>query len=116
MGIFGWSYPPGCSGTPFDDVPDDSECAYCGQEMPEAALEDETSWPFQGYCDAQCALLQIIQSDATFPDDLPEDDIPAPDADSPPDPSLSSRGQLRRLVMRALREVLPPRGPTAPRK
>lgn len=28
MGIFGWSYPPGCSGTPADyDMP----CAVCGR-------------------------------------------------------------------------------------
>lgn len=28
MGIFGWSYPPGCSGPPdYDDLP----CAICGE-------------------------------------------------------------------------------------
>jgi hypothetical protein len=27
MGIFGWSYPPGCSGPPDDDYP----CEVCGQ-------------------------------------------------------------------------------------
>lgn len=27
MGIFGWSYPPGCSGTPFDN---DIICDVCG--------------------------------------------------------------------------------------
>jgi hypothetical protein len=43
MGIFGWSYPPGCSGTPFDDpcycdicgLPDTRcicpECPVCGE-------------------------------------------------------------------------------------
>lgn len=28
MSIFGWSYPPGCNGTPFDD--DDETCEVCG--------------------------------------------------------------------------------------
>lgn len=28
MGIFGWSYPPGCSGPPDDDLP----CEVCGVE------------------------------------------------------------------------------------
>ena len=27
MGMFGWSYPPGCSGTPFDD---EGPCEVCG--------------------------------------------------------------------------------------
>ena len=27
-GIFGWSYPPGCNGTPFDE---DCQCQVCGQ-------------------------------------------------------------------------------------
>jgi len=38
MGIFGWDYPPGCSGTPFDE-PD--VCEVCGGDpdssRPEAA-------------------------------------------------------------------------------
>jgi hypothetical protein len=29
MGIFGWSYPPGCSGPPDDDY--DDHCQVCGQ-------------------------------------------------------------------------------------
>lgn len=28
MGIFGWSYPPGCNGTPFDEP--DPPCEVCG--------------------------------------------------------------------------------------
>jgi hypothetical protein len=28
MGIFGWSYPPGCSGTPFDEA--SGPCDVCG--------------------------------------------------------------------------------------
>jgi hypothetical protein len=28
-GIFGWSYPPGCSGTPFDE---DRPCDVCGKD------------------------------------------------------------------------------------
>lgn len=28
MGIFGWSYPPGCSGTPYDE---DYPCEVCGE-------------------------------------------------------------------------------------
>lgn len=30
MGKFGWSYPPGCSGTPFDE---DYPCEVCGREV-----------------------------------------------------------------------------------
>ena len=32
MGIFGWSYPPGCSGPPWDDIRDDPQpkCEECG--------------------------------------------------------------------------------------
>jgi hypothetical protein len=29
MGIFGWSYPPGCSGPPDDEAP----CDVCGREV-----------------------------------------------------------------------------------
>lgn len=29
MGIFGWSYPPGCSGPPDDDGP----CEVCGKHI-----------------------------------------------------------------------------------
>lgn len=29
--IFGWSYPPGCSGTPYDE--DDGPCEVCGLEV-----------------------------------------------------------------------------------
>lgn len=31
MGIFGWSYPPGCTGTPYDDV--FGECEVCGKDV-----------------------------------------------------------------------------------
>lgn len=32
MGVFGWSYPPGCSGPPDDDYPDEPQprCEECG--------------------------------------------------------------------------------------
>jgi hypothetical protein len=36
MSVFGWSYPPGCNGTPFDD---DSPCMVCGK------FEDECICP-----------------------------------------------------------------------
>ena len=29
-GIFGWSYPPGCNGTPWDD---DQPCEVCGKDV-----------------------------------------------------------------------------------
>lgn len=29
-GIFGWSYPPGCSGTPWDD---EGPCEVCGKDV-----------------------------------------------------------------------------------
>lgn len=37
MGIFGWSYPPGCSGPPDDNEPD--LCPMCGQ--PDSLCECE---------------------------------------------------------------------------
>ena len=33
MSAFGWSYPPGCSGTPYDD--DDESCSVCGAQNPD---------------------------------------------------------------------------------
>lgn len=66
MGIFGWSYPPGCSGTPYDECPDGDACAFCGQELPEDAQPD--SWAFEGYCDAECAARELLH-EATFTDD-----------------------------------------------
>lgn len=41
MSVFGWSYPAGCSGTPFDECPDDSCCSFCGQPLPDAPREEE---------------------------------------------------------------------------
>lgn len=66
MSVFGWSYPAGCSGTPFDECPDDSCCSFCGQPLPDAPREEE--WAFEGYCDAECAARVLVQR-ATFTDD-----------------------------------------------
>jgi hypothetical protein len=56
VSIFGWSYPPGCSGTPYDDAPDDNVCAWCGASLPENP--PPTMWAHDGVCDAKCALHQ----------------------------------------------------------
>ena len=56
MSIFGWSYPPGCSGTPYDDAADDDVCAWCGSALPFDAPKG--TWAYEGCCDAKCALLQ----------------------------------------------------------
>jgi hypothetical protein len=64
MGKFGWSYPPGCSGPPDEDV-DDTICARCWSPLPEiplnppAAGEQET-WEFNGFCDAVCFLGEML--------------------------------------------------------
>ena len=56
MSIFGWSYPAGYSGTPYDDAPDDNVCAWCGATLPEDPQPD--SWTYHGVCDAKCAIYQ----------------------------------------------------------
>lgn len=58
MSIFGWSYPPGCSGPPDEDAADDSVCAWCGATLPEDCKPSD--WAFDGFCDAECALLQQL--------------------------------------------------------
>lgn len=50
MGIFGWSYPPGCSGPPEDDY-DDTVCYFCGAELPETdGTEHIPGWLDEGFC------------------------------------------------------------------
>jgi hypothetical protein len=44
MSKFGWSYPPGCSGTPFDE---EYPCELCGRE------EDSCICPECGICESQ---------------------------------------------------------------
>ena len=45
MSKFGWSYPPGCNGTPYDDYPPE-ECHVCKKEL------DETQ---DCFCSPECA-------------------------------------------------------------
>lgn len=33
MSIFGWSYPPGCSGPPDEDRDDFDKCPFCGKDL-----------------------------------------------------------------------------------
>ena len=56
MSIFGWSYPPGCSGPPDDGPEFDDVCAWCGASLP--VEPKPNTWPFEGVCNAECALLQ----------------------------------------------------------
>jgi hypothetical protein len=46
MGIFGWSYPPGCSGPPeYLWSSDGNQCTCCGEELPSAPdAFDEELW------------------------------------------------------------------------
>ena len=67
MSIFGWSYPPGCSGPPEDEegaVWEDDVCAWCGASLPTPPIDEDTapgsSWAFEGVCDAQCAIYQAL--------------------------------------------------------
>jgi hypothetical protein len=59
MGMFGWSYPPGCSGSPYDGLDycevcgnsvDDCVCPKCPicHEYGDPACYDETSEHFHG--------------------------------------------------------------------
>lgn len=52
MSIFGWSYPAGCSGTPYDEEPPEA-CALCG-----AANSDEDGVPVcadaPDFCSVAC--------------------------------------------------------------
>lgn len=53
MGIFGWSYPPGCSGTPWDDCDyDETKCLCCGADLPDD-VEPDTPQD-EGYCSERC--------------------------------------------------------------
>lgn len=54
MTDFGWSYPAGCSSTPYDECPDDSICAFCERKLPENPQPE--TWGFHGFCNATCAL------------------------------------------------------------
>ena len=64
MSIFGWSYPPGCSGTPFDEDFEDDVCAWCGQDVDPNAkpgnADGSRNWHFYGFCDANCAAHQLL--------------------------------------------------------
>ena len=78
----GSSYPPGCSGTPYDDCPDDSVCAACGSQ-----LTGEAYWPENGFCDAACCLMLLVPR-GRWPDDAPP-----------------FGGSVRKAVMKALKEI-----------
>lgn len=69
MGIFGWSYPPGCSGTPYDEDP---PCAACGLDP------DQCECPICPECGELIPPLTIQQHAETYgciiPTDFPEAD------------------------------------------
>lgn len=55
MSKFGWSYPAGCEGTPYDHCPDDSACACCGATLPPIPDEVDPEDPvWNGFCDEEC--------------------------------------------------------------
>jgi hypothetical protein len=49
--IFGWSYPPGCSGPP-DDFYDNEHCLRCGELLDEDPEENTPQW--RGFCSEDC--------------------------------------------------------------
>ena len=56
MGLFGWSYPPGCSGPPGDDNYNDGACACCGADLESLYPEDGNlpDFMFDGFCSKAC--------------------------------------------------------------
>lgn len=57
MGIFGWSYPPGCNGTPYDEFTDEEHCPECGRELesvPYDVTKEVPSFLEEGYCSPEC--------------------------------------------------------------
>jgi hypothetical protein len=45
MGIFGWSYPPGCNGPPNDD---EGPCMVCGKELEDCICPECPVCGYQG--------------------------------------------------------------------
>jgi hypothetical protein len=99
MSIFGWSYPPGCSGPPDEDAADDV-CAWCGTTLPDDPQPD--SWQYEGYCDARCALYQTLS------------DIGIAAGLEPPASLSVAEARVHRerrdLILRTLTELLPREG------
>jgi hypothetical protein len=71
-----------------DECPDDTLCAFCGNELPfhkENREPDEDKWEWQGFCDAVCAL-RLRVDEMKFADD-------------------DGAGLIRKEVMRSVIEV-----------
>lgn len=57
------------SGNPMDVCPDDTVCYYCATKLPEIpvleqeciVIPNEYYFPFEGFCNARCALLQLTK-------------------------------------------------------
>ena len=52
--------------SPYDEVPDDRYCVFCGQEL--SQNPEPLSWQFQGFCDAECCLRHNLEQ-CKFADD-----------------------------------------------
>lgn len=52
-----------------DEDADDSLCAFCGADLPEANPDDQDHPTFNGFCDHGCWAKHLVQSLAKFPDD-----------------------------------------------
>jgi hypothetical protein len=54
MGVFGWSYPAGCSGTPWDEPDYPEECPVCGNPNTDPETEDWVCPVAPGFCSFEC--------------------------------------------------------------
>lgn len=63
MSKFGWSYPPGCSGTPFDEP--DPPCTMCGKAVDDCICPECPECQSVG--DPQCYLTHgLVRTAAQF--------------------------------------------------
>lgn len=60
------SYPPGCSGTPYDEIADERFCLNCGFDMDD--IDNPQSWGHLGFCGPVCCL-QTHFNNMRFSDD-----------------------------------------------
>ncbi len=54
MSNFGWSYPAGCTGTPYDEDEDPVECPTCGKENWDEEADAPVYPPSPDYCSEAC--------------------------------------------------------------
>ncbi len=94
MGMFGWSYPPGCSGLPDDE---EGPCSICGLAIDDCicptcsvcgSVGDPSCYENHGLVRSQAQIDSLVAQEAIWNDAntatyLGELDIPGIDADWP---------------------------------